>query len=721
VAQQSKTDAFPFGVQYLRGLTPERADWDRDMAAMRRLGFTHIRAWLVWGVLEPRPGQIDFAYLDALLASAARHNLRLLLLFHLHGCPEWAVTRHRALWYVGREGRPFEPQARANTPSGGWPGLCPDHATARALEARFITAIVRHVPANAPVAYWEPVNEPHQWVDLERDPAEPFCYCDATRRAFRRWLRTRYGTLDALGAAWGRRFAAWGDVRPPTWRFGFSDWADWRTFAADSVRDHLERRVRLIRASTRTPVIAHAWGGGSTLCPQLGGMAFDDWKNAVAVDIWGCSGFPTSPAQTAEIGLCMAATRGAAAGKPYWQAELGAGDYGIGVDRRGRVSPAWLALWSWESLRQGAKGLLYWQYRKERQGAELGAYGLVDYAGGPTANSRAVAAIGDVLRRHGSLFRNAEPEPAAVALLFSYQSYMVDWAQYRTCRRSIGALSGYFRIFWDANIPADVLHEDLVDDATLDRYRLLVLPMPVALSAHAADRLAAYVARGGHVLSDPYCCALRPDKSLDTQVPGRGLAALFGIEEDDITQPTDPVALTLANGTHGEVSGSALQAFWRVGAGAQVVARYGRGRAAPAAIVSHRHGAGWAQISGLHLGLAAAAGAATLGDDLTERAGAGHGDFASRIVLAAARDAGIRAPLQAPATVRAGLLHTPDQGSLLIACNLSPMACSGSVAAAGRTFRQAVDLADAAPLALRGGRLTLAFGPWQTRVFRLRE
>ncbi len=38
---------FVFGTQYLRGATPSRDQWERDMFNMKNLGFNTIRAWLV--------------------------------------------------------------------------------------------------------------------------------------------------------------------------------------------------------------------------------------------------------------------------------------------------------------------------------------------------------------------------------------------------------------------------------------------------------------------------------------------------------------------------------------------------------------------------------------------------------------------------------------------------------------------------------------------------
>lgn len=677
---------FPFGSQYLRGLTPHPEDWERDMVQMRALGFTHLRAWLVWGVLEPRPGEIDVGSVVHLLDLAQGHELRVILLFHLHGCPEWALRTQRECWYVDKRGQPFEPQPRSNTPSGGWPGLCPDHAKAAALEAKFIKAIVTRVGRHPALAAWEPMNEPHLWTDIEQTPPGVFCYCEATRAAFRAWLMARYGTLERLGAAWGRRFSAWEDVHPPTWRFGYADWCDWRTFAAVSICGHVQRRAEIIRAHSAAPVIAHAWGGGTTLCAHLGAMAFDDWRQAEVVDVWGCSGFPTKLCQIVGVGISMDSTRDAAGGKPFWQAELGAGDYGSGLDRHGRVPPAWLTLWSWESIRHGAKGLLYWQFRKERQGAELGAYGLTGYAGEATENAHAVAAVGRVLQRYADHFLASQVEPARVAIVFSWQSYLVDWAEQRNCQMSIAALAGYYHILWRRNIPVDIVHDERLTAAKLSRYRLLILPTPTALAPATSALLGDYVREGGHVLSDPYLCALTADKELDDCVPGRGLAGLFGCREQDIRRAEREVPLVFPDGHEGVVRAAHLRASWSLMGEVDILARYADG--APA-LVSHRRGAGRAILSGVNLGLGNAP-EASLGDELRSGVAAGPPDAAAEIVLHLAAEAGVRPPVEAPDGVRASLLQRSDGGAILIAMNLAAEPLRDAIGLPGTRFSRAV-------------------------------
>lgn len=709
-------EPFAFGCQYLRGMTPGRDCWARDMATMRHLGFNTIRAWLVWGVLEPACGEVDLEYLQTFLDLARRNELRVIGLFHLHGAPEWAIRTHRACWYVDETGRAFEPSARPNTPSGGWPGLCPDHLPAQELEERFIETVCRTFAGHPALWAMEPVNEPHMWVDFTRSPSGVFCYCEQTRQRFVDWLQHKYQSLSRLEAAWGRRLGGWEDVRPPTWRFGLSDWVDWRLFTAHAIAGHMTRRVGIIRRHFRGPVLAHSWGGGSCACPDLGGMAFDDWRNAATVDKWGCSSFPSTLRDTPLVGLAMDASRSAAAGGEYWQSELGAGDYGCVLQRQGRVPPQHLEQWSWESLRHGAAGLLYWQFRKEAQGNEAGAYGLCDYAGRPSPNARAVAGIGKILSENSALFLAARPVQAQVGILFSLRSYLLNWAQARNCELTLDALCGYYRIFWDADLPVDILHEDaLADD--LGRYRLLVLPFAPALAPEAAKRLRDYVAAGGTLLADPYGCAFDGDLHLSAEVPGEGLAELFGCSEDDIARAQPEVLLRNAGGREWRVAGSYLQARWRLGEQAEPLAFYEDGTAA---VVSRRAGEGRAVLSGVMLG-SGCSPKSVIGD-LAERGDTQrfeNGNDAAGLVLELADAAGVGRPLRAERGLRASLLTAGEKNGVLIVLNQRAETVCGGVTLQAGSYRTWTDLISKASGELISGYVPLSIEAYGSAVLRL--
>jgi beta-galactosidase GanA len=706
---------FVLGTQYLRGETPHRADWDRDLAAVRGAGFNTVRAWLVWNVLEPAPGRIDHRYLHEFLDAAGRNGLRVGLLFHLHAAPEWAVRRHRRQWYVDARGAAFEPAQRNNTPSGGWPGLCFDHTATWRVERRFISTVVRSVRSRGEVAFWEPMNEPHQWVDLSQDPVGFFCYCHATRRLFQLWLRERYGSLERLAEAWGRRHRSWDDVRPPTWIFGHTDLVDFRLFTMDRVAAEVSRRAELIRSLDGRPVIAHAWGGGEVTCLNLGAMAFDDWKNAVACDAWGYSAFPDSPRDLVMIGLGTDATRGAAAGKEFWQAELGTGDLGSGLHRRGRVPPQVLSLWSWESLRHGVHGLLYWQYRKERQGTEIGGVGLTDTAGGRTSGLRAASAIARCIGGNAELFATARPMPARVAILFSLRSYLVDWCEHRSCRLSIDCLSGYYRMFWERSIPVDILHEDHLDPERLSQYRMIVLPLPCAAPGRVARALLGYVQAGGMVVSDPLVGSFDDHLHLPTHVPGNGWGELFGVEVlDSRTVEGEPVEVSCADRSF-RIRGCRFRDAVSPGA-ADVVATFADD-GTPAA-TSARAGSGRALLLALDLGHAHAP-RTEVGDELKRRDGETSSGDSLELFDQLTESAGLAPDVgNLPRGVVGSVLSSDSPSDVLILLNTT----SERIEAApcfpeGR--REAVDLLqEASPIAIDGV-TRLALEPLASRVFRL--
>jgi hypothetical protein len=290
---------------------------------------------------------------------------------------------------------------------------------------------------------------------------------------------------------------------------------------------------------------------------------------------------------------------------------------------------------------------------------------------------------------------------------------MADWSQYRHNKLSVDCLSGYYRIFWEANIPVDVLHEEFLDPAALARYRLIVLPNPAALAQGAPEILAEYVRRGGTILSDPYLCFFNADLSLTRELPGRGLAAVFGCHEGDVaTVRGRPVQLQMGS-RRLEVAGSHFRAWWQPQPEAKVLATYEDGRAA---LVSHAYGQGQTVISGLNLGLACSTRQG-LGDDVKREGGGNEGADAAALVRQLAAEAGVAAPVQAPQGCVASLLEIPDRGAILIALNLRDAAAEAELTVPAYPTKTACDLIAGQPVTLAdGGRLSLSFRPYESRV-----
>jgi beta-galactosidase len=682
---------------------------------MRQAGFNTIRAWLVWGVVEKSEGLIDYEYINDLLEIAGKNSLQVGLLFHLHGCPEWAIKKYPQYYYVSSKGMPFEPSQRGNTPSGGWPGLCYDHAEVQEIESRFISSVVKEFSGRREVAFWEPMNEPHMFTDVTQNPPEIFCYCQATREKFRLWLENKYGNIDSLNKAWGRHHNSFNEVRPPTWRFGYSDYMDWRLFSVNNLYKEVKRRTDIIRSFDDKPVIAHSWGGGSVSCPQLGGMAFDDWKNAKLFDMWGYSAFPTSIEQSLMVALGTDACRSASDGKEFWQSELGSGECGGGLDRRGRPNSDTLAAWTWESIRHGAKGLLYWQYRNESQGFEFGGFGLTYNDGSPTDNLKKAAQICETLQVNEEVFRSAEVYKAQVGILFSLRSYFADWFSHRNNNLSVDCLSGYYRMFWEENIPVDILHEDHISIEKLKQYKLIVIPQPCAISLNACEILKKYVFEGGVLFSDPYFCPFDEQMMLDKVVPGAGFHKIFGCREENIYGKEN--VEIIYNDSTMMLSGTNFREVFTLDEG-KPVATYRDGQPA---IVYNTYGTGKAFISGINLGLCYSPHSA-IGDDILRNEKSEESVNSKIILTDIVRNLGISAPVKSDnQLVKASLLINSDNmDDVLIAINYGKMQCKTKF-----TFHQKYRLYEPIynDVCVDNGEKLVEFDfkPCETKVWRMRK
>src|SRR5262249_19579062 len=151
----------------------------------------------------------------------------------------------------------------------------------------------RYASADAVIAYdlW---NETRWAVHSEEGQV---CYCDHTIAAFRDWLRERHGSLDALSAAWRRRFSSWDDVEPGR-HIGASSphHLEFQAFLTARAAKHMKMRNDVIReADPDRLVVAHAMSPAplGTRVEQEQALARgNDWDYTEFLDGFGSSFFP---------------------------------------------------------------------------------------------------------------------------------------------------------------------------------------------------------------------------------------------------------------------------------------------------------------------------------------------------------------------------------------------------------------------------------------------
>ena len=241
---------FRFGVDYYpEHWPPER--WETDARLMEEAGINVVRlAEFAWSYLEPRPGHYDFGWLDRALEILNRHGIQAVLGTPTASPTPWVMSMYADAYRVPESG---QRQAYGNRRE-----YCPTHPGYRECGRLVTRAMAVHYAGHPGVIGWQIDNE---FGDR--------CYCPICRASFQTWLQKRYGTLDALNAAWGTVFWShvytdWSQVPVPVAPGGVPNPGlalDYRRYMSDAYVTFQQEQVDILRQCCPGQFITHNFMG----------------------------------------------------------------------------------------------------------------------------------------------------------------------------------------------------------------------------------------------------------------------------------------------------------------------------------------------------------------------------------------------------------------------------------------------------------------------------
>jgi beta-galactosidase len=628
-----------------RGARSKKPLWRKDFQQIRALGFNTVRAWIDWASGQPSEAAYDFETLDVLLELAEEQQLKLVLQVYMDSAPPWIGEKYPDAFFVSSGGQVIRPESS--------PGYCRDHPGVRALDVGFFAALADRARRSPAFLGWDLWSEPHviNWANPTWISNPEFCFCPHTLRRFRAWLQQKYTTLDALNAAWYRRYTSWDQVEPSRMStiLSYTDYIDWKAFIVDKLGEDLRERSDAVKKiAPATIVTSHAAGVGLFASPHHWEGQADDWTMARQVDYYGTSFYPKHSAfvdrdvQWRAALLDFTRSFGYDEGRTgFWVGELQAGFGTIALNVSPTVTPEDLRIWTWSAIARGAKGISYYAWYPMSSGYESGGFGLIDLDGTVTARAKLAGSIARVVDQHQSLLLDARPPRAEVAIVYNPLAHFVGGRQraaaYGGPQGEVAgierdSLLGAHRALFGKNVPIDYVHIDHLGDGRLNQYRLVILPYPPMLPQASAAALREYVRQGGALVTEARLGWNNERGYASERVPGLGLWEVVGAREAAVE--------TAANGRTsivwdsdvlpGLARGERLAARWyketlepaapsgRVvarfedGGAAAVMSSYGKGRtlmlgsyvsaayqSAPTAAVEHFYGAllDWAGVT----------------------------------------------------------------------------------------------------------------------------
>jgi beta-galactosidase len=345
-----------------------------------------------------------------------------------------------------------------------------------------------HHPA---VVMWHINNEYSCHVGMSFD--------EESAAAFRVWLKEKYPTLDRLNEAWGtafwsQQYSQWEEIQPPRKAPTYpnpSQVLDFHRFSSQALQELCRAEIAAVRKyNPALPVTTNFMGIGAKFVDQFA------WAADLDVCSWDSYPDPSDEKGGMEAGAMghdlVRSTRG---GQPFLLMEQTTTQVNWRPVNTLKP-PGLMRAQSWQAVARGADGVLFFQWRAAKAGAEKFHSALLPHIG--TQGSRVwneVCGLGKELAASSEIAGSRVKAEAGI--LFDWENW---WAvELPSKPRELSypnTVLHYYQAFYHQNIAVDFVHPA----ANLSGYRVLVAPLLYMISSRTAESLKAFVRDGGKLI-----------------------------------------------------------------------------------------------------------------------------------------------------------------------------------------------------------------------------
>ena len=221
---------------------------EEDLKLMKEAGVNCVTLGVFsWAVLEPEEGVYDFDWLEEIIDNLGREGIQVILATPSGAMPHWLTQKYPEVMQVGADGRRNLPGRRHN--------FCYTSPVMRKKIKALNEALSGRFGRKENIILWHISNE------LGGNFGDGACHCELCQEAFRKWLKEKYGTLEALNHAWWGRF----------WSHVYTDWSqihspsphgentvtaldvDWRRFVTEQMSDYCGAEIQAVRKYSDLP------------------------------------------------------------------------------------------------------------------------------------------------------------------------------------------------------------------------------------------------------------------------------------------------------------------------------------------------------------------------------------------------------------------------------------------------------------------------------------
>lgn len=460
--------------------------WQEDM---RLFDLAHINSPTInvfsWATIQPSENEYDFEQLDEIVNMLVERDYKIVFATSTAALPAWLCRRYPEVTRTDFEGRHHHFSHRHNA--------CPNSPVFQYYAKKLAGKLAERYGYLDNVVCWHISNE-----------YGGECYCDNCAKAFRVWLKAKYGTIEAVNKAWNMQFWGhtlydWDEIVLPnvlgeaigTEKTAFAGLSlDYRRFMSDSILQNFKDERDAIREfDSKTPVTTNLMGTYKPL---------DYFKFAKEMDIVSWDNYPAYNTPASFTAMTHDLMRGLKAGQPFMLMEQTPSQQNW-QPYNSLKKPGQMRSMSYQAMAHGADTVQFFQLRRSVGGCEKFHGAVIDHVGHEhTRVFREVSQLGVELARLGDQFLGART-PAKVGIIFDWPNYWgLEYASGPTTDlKYVDQIHHYYKELYRRQIDVDMvgLEQDF------SQYDLLIAPCLYMVNQEQTRKIENFVRKGGHFVT----------------------------------------------------------------------------------------------------------------------------------------------------------------------------------------------------------------------------
>lgn len=389
IPSHQRSTALP---QFLYGVAYYPEHWDEnirrtDPELFARVGFNVVRmAEFAWDLMEPEPGEYDFALFDATVKAFATKGIKTILCTPTAAPPRWLSRTYPEILRMDDKGLTQVHGSRQHASHFSQVFRQYSRAITGAMAAHF-----KHSPD---VIGWQTDNEFHCHFAQDHSPAAVAAFQDFLQRKYQsniEWLNTAWGTQF-----WSQSYRCFSEIDTPRAQrpthVNPSQVLDYHRFLSDGVTAFQREQIDLLRATNPNWWITHN-----------GCFASIDYRGQFTrdLDFLSYDAYPFFDLKPSKRRFSHAFNLDyvRAFSGNFVVMEQQSGPGGQGDYLHDTPEPGEMRRMAYTGIARGADGVLFFRERSCRFGAEQFWCGIVDHDNVPRRRFEEATQLGHELRQ----------------------------------------------------------------------------------------------------------------------------------------------------------------------------------------------------------------------------------------------------------------------------------------------------------------------------------